>query len=114
MKPDIARYEKFLREGLDGSALYAALAEAEGDPVRKDIFLQLPQTEAAHAQVWREKLRAAGIDAGRYAPSVRTRIMARMARRFGPRFVLPAIAATEFADREKYSGQADASALSSD
>ncbi len=42
------------------------------------------------------------------------RILARLAQRFGPRFVLPAIAAAESADRDKYSGQADASALSSE
>ena len=41
-------------------------------------------------------------------------MLARLAQRFGPRFVLPAIAAAEFADRDKYSGQADASALSSE
>jgi VIT1/CCC1 family predicted Fe2+/Mn2+ transporter len=38
----------------------------------------------------------------------------RLARRVGPRFVLPAIAAGEFADRNKYAGQPDATALSSD
>jgi len=63
MKPDIARYEKNLREELDGSALYAALAAAEVDPTRKDLFLQLSQAEAGHAQLWREKLTAAGVDA---------------------------------------------------
>src|SRR6202051_2315395 len=113
MRPDTARYEKNLREELDGSALYAALAAAEADPTRKDLFLQLSQAEAGHAQLWREKLTAAGVDAERFTPSLRARILARLARRFGPRFVLPAIAATEFADRGKYSGQADASALSS-
>jgi VIT1/CCC1 family predicted Fe2+/Mn2+ transporter len=114
MRPEIARYEKNLREELDGSALYAALAEAEVDSVRKDLFRQLSQAEAGHAQLWREKLAAAGVDAERFTPSLRARILARLARRFGPRFVLPAIAATEFADRDKYSGQADASALSSE
>src|ERR1700694_1312725 len=114
MRPEIARYERNLREELDGSALYAALAAAELDPIRKDLFLQLSQAEAAHAQLWREKLTAAGVDAEGFAPSFRTRILARLAQRLGPRFVLPAIAAAEFADRNKYSGQADASALSSD
>ena len=37
--------------------------------------------------------------------SFRTRVLARLAQRFGPRFVLPAIAATEFADRDKYAHQ---------
>lgn len=114
MKRDIARYERNLREELDGSALYAALAAAEVDPIRKDLFLQLSQAEAGHAQLWREKLSAAGVDAERFNPSFRTRIVARLAQRFGPRFVLPAIAAAEFADRNKYSGQPDASALSSE
>src|SRR5260370_39277865 len=114
MRPDIARYEKNLREELDGSALYAALAAAEVDPIRKDLFLQLSQAEAGHAQLWREKLSAAGVDVERFTPSFSTRIVARLAQRFGPRFVLPAIAAAEFADRNKYSGQSDASALSAE
>ena len=50
MRPDIARYEKNLREELDGSALYAALAAAEVDPVRKDLFRQLSQAEAGHGR----------------------------------------------------------------
>ena len=63
MRPDIARYEKNLKEELDGAALYAALAAAEVDPIRKDLFLQLSQAEAGHAQLWRDKLNAAGVDA---------------------------------------------------
>src|SRR5205807_4728700 len=111
---EIARYRTNLQDELDGAAVYAALAAAEADPVRKDLFLQLSQAEAEHAKVWKEKLAAAGIQDVRYAPSLRMRLLARLALRFGPRFVLPAIAATEFADRNKYSGQADAAALSSE
>src|ERR1700694_4989757 len=114
MRPEIARYERNLREELNGSALYAALAAAERDPIRKDLFLQLSQAEATHARLWREKLAEAGIDTEKFTPSFRTRVLGRLARRFGPGFVLPAIAAAEFADRNKYSGQADASALSSE
>src|SRR5882762_7192039 len=111
---EIGRYRTNLQDEIDGAALYAALAAAEADPVRKDLFLQLSQAEAEHAKLWKEKLAAAGIQDVRYAPSLRTRLLARLARRFGPRFVLPAIAAAEFADRNKYSGQADAAALSSE
>jgi VIT1/CCC1 family predicted Fe2+/Mn2+ transporter len=98
----------------NGSALYTALAEAERDPVRKDLFLQLAQAEATHAQFWRDKLHAVGVTEDTFAPDFRTRLLARLAKRFGPRFVLPTIAAAEFADRDKYSGQADALALSAD
>ncbi|HYA20982.1 MAG TPA: VIT1/CCC1 transporter family protein [Burkholderiales bacterium] len=111
---DIRRYQNNLRDELDGAALYAAMAEAESDPVRKDLFVQLSQAEAEHAKFWKEKLGAAGIHEFQYAPTLRTRLLARLARRFGPRFVLPTIAAAEFADRNKYANQADAAALSSD
>jgi rubrerythrin len=60
MSLDTARYKKNLRDELDGSALYTALAVAETDPVRKDLFLQLSQAEAEHAKIWGAKLAAAG------------------------------------------------------
>ncbi len=40
---DIERYRTNLRDELDGAALYAALAAAENDPVRKDLYQQLSQ-----------------------------------------------------------------------
>ncbi|HMK14162.1 MAG TPA: VIT1/CCC1 transporter family protein [Burkholderiales bacterium] len=111
---DIQRYQNNLRDELDGAALYAALAAAESDPVRKDLFQQLSQAEADHAKFWKEKLDVAGIHNVRCAPTLKTRLLALLARRFGPKFVLPAIAAAEFADRNKYANQADATILSSD
>ena len=114
MNVDTKRYQDNLRDELNGSALYTALAEAEADPVRKDLFLQLAQAEATHAQFWRDKLRVGGMREEAFVPDFRTRLLARLARHFGPRFVLPTIAAAEFADRNKYSGQADAHALSAE
>jgi vacuolar iron transporter family protein len=111
---DIERYRRNLRDELDGSALYAALAAAESDPVRKDLFHQLSEAEGTHAEFWRKKLAAAGIHATATGPTLRTRILGALAKRFGPRFVLPAIAAAEFADRNKYAEQADAQILSSE
>ncbi|MBN1236852.1 MAG: VIT1/CCC1 transporter family protein [Gammaproteobacteria bacterium] len=113
-QPDIDRYAENLRDELDGSALYAALAAAEQDPVRKDLFMQLSRAEAEHAETWRAKLAEAGVDAEHFVPSFRTRVLARLAQRFGPRFVLPTVASTELADRDKYAGQADAAHLSSE
>ena len=111
---DIQRYRDNLQDELDGSALYTAIAAAERDPLRKDLFLQLAQAEARHAELWRGKLAAAGIEAGRYVPSLRTRLLAKLAGRFGPGFVMPTIAAAEFSDRNKYANQADALAISAE
>src|SRR5215469_11592643 len=111
---DIKRYRDNLRDELDGAALYTAIAAAEPDPLRKDLFLQLAQAEARHAELWRGKLAAAGIGDEPYVPGFRTRLLARLARRFGPAFVMPTIAAAEFSDRNKYAGQADAHAISAE
>ncbi len=111
---DIDRFRDNLRDELEGAELYKALAEAERDPVRKDLFTQLSHAEAEHANTWRAKLEAAGVREPKYKPSFRIRMLARLARRFGPRFVLPVVAANEFADRDKYAGQADAAHLSAD
>jgi VIT1/CCC1 family predicted Fe2+/Mn2+ transporter len=114
MTSDLQRYQDNLRDELNGAALYTALAEAESDPVRKDLFLQLAKAEGTHAQFWREKLAAAGVQPSSFAPDFRTRLLARLARRFGPRFVLPTVAAAEYADRNKYAAQPDAQALSAE
>jgi len=114
MNTDIKRYRDNLQDELNGAALYTALAEAERDPVRKDLFLQLAVAEATHAQFWRDKLSTAGLKEEAFVPSFRTRLLAKLAKRFGAPFVLPTIAAAEFADRNKYSAQADAHALSAD
>jgi VIT1/CCC1 family predicted Fe2+/Mn2+ transporter len=114
MNSDIQRYRDNLRDELNGAELYTAIADAETDPVRKDLFLQLAQAESKHAQFWRDKLVAAGVAEPPHVPDFRTRLLARLARRFGPRFVLPTVAAAEFADRNKYAGQSDAQALSAE
>src|ERR1700726_2724769 len=114
MSSDIKGYRDNLRGELNGAALYAALAAAESDPIRKDLFLQLAQAESNHAQLWRDKLGAAGVRDERFVPDFRPRLPARLARRFGPRFVLPTVAAAEFADRNKYAVQIDPHAISAE
>lgn len=111
---DLKRYRANLRDELDGAALYTAIAEAERDSVRKDLFLQLAQAEAKHAELWRRKLIAAGVKQVDYIPSLRTRLLSRLARHFGPGFVMPTIAAAEFSDRNKYARQPDAQAISAE
>jgi VIT1/CCC1 family predicted Fe2+/Mn2+ transporter len=111
---DIERFRRNLRDELDGAALYAALARAERDATQQDLFLQLSQAEAEHAEHWREKLAAAGVVGIEHTPALRVRLIGRLARWFGPRFVLPVVAVAEYADRDKYVSQADAAALSAE
>lgn len=116
MKPanDIERFRANLIDELNGAALYNALAAAEHDANRRDIFLQLAEAESRHARFWRDKLTAAGVTDVSFAPTLRTRLLSALARRFGPRFVLPTVAAAEFADRGKYLSQPDALPISAE
>lgn len=113
-KADIERYRSNLRAELDGAALYRAIAESERDAGRRGVLLELARAETGHAAHWRDRLRAAGAPEPRFAPSLRTRLLAALARRFGPGFVMPSLAASEYADRDKYARQPDAAALSGD
>ncbi len=116
MKPanDIERFRANLIDELNGAALYNALAAAEPEASRRDIFLQLAEAESRHARFWRDKLTAAGVTDVPFAPTLRTRVLSALARRFGPRFVLPTVAAAEFNDRGKYLSQPDALAISAE
>jgi VIT1/CCC1 family predicted Fe2+/Mn2+ transporter len=111
---DIKRYQDNLRDELEGAQLYTQIAAAERDPLRRDLFLQLAQAEERHAALWREKLAAAGLKEQQYVPSLRTRLLGKLAQRFGPGFVMPTIAAAEFSDRDKYASQPDAHAISAE
>lgn len=116
MKPanDIERFRVNLIDELNGAALYNALAAAERDANRRDIFLQLAEAESRHARFWRDKLTAAGVTDVPFEPTLRTRLLGALARRFGPRFVLPTVAAAEFNDRGKYLNQPDALPISAE
>jgi hypothetical protein len=73
---DADRYAANLRDELDGAALYAALATAEHDPLRGDLFKQLAHGESSHAQLWRDKLLAAGITLLSGRPAILARAVA--------------------------------------
>ncbi len=110
----IKRYRENLQDEVDGAALYAGLAKQEKDPTRKDLYRQLSEAEAEHAAIWRNKLRDEGIVDLKETPSIRTHLLVWLAERFGPAFVLPTIAISESADRNKYAHQPDALSLSAE
>jgi hypothetical protein len=105
----LARYRTNLQSEVDGAAVYAALAESEADPKRAEVFRRLASVEQAHGDFWRKRIGAKG---ARFAsaPSVRARVLAWLARRFGPSFVLPTLAAGETRDSAAYDSQLEARA----
>lgn len=99
---DLERYKKSRQDEIDSAAQYHAMAEGEPRPGIADVYRRLAAVEEKHAAFWEERLRAAGVDPGARRPSFRARVLARLARRFGAKVVLPTVAAGEYAQRNGY------------
>jgi len=95
----------------DSATVYEALASLEGNPHLSRLFRKLAVAELEHSAYWQERLKALGQVVPAYNPSLRTRILVELARRFGLAFVIPSITARELADRDRYANQGDASSV---
>ncbi len=106
---DAPRYRANLQGEIDGAAVYSALAESEQNPEMAEVFRRLAAVEQAHASFWRKRLAAVGGSFSR-SPTLRARVLAWLARRFGPSFVLPTLAASEMRGSAAYDNQPEARA----
>ncbi|MGE0668030.1 MAG: VIT1/CCC1 transporter family protein [Sphingomonadales bacterium] len=108
---DSKRYAANLQGEVDGAAVYKALADNEQNPQLAELYRRLGSIEEAHAEFWRGQLKRVG---GRtdIAPSTRARALSWLARRFGPTFVAPTIAAGEARDQGMYDDQPETSGTS--
>lgn len=85
-RPDnktIKVWKHHLQDEIDASFLYGVFAELEPDPKRKDILSGLAEVEGKHVARWHEMLDTYNITAKKQHPTVKARLMAWYARRFG-------------------------------
>ena len=95
-------FEEMWADELESAALYRALAAAS-EGRRKLVLSRLAEAEERHAAHWETLLRNAGVSVLRpRRPSLRTRLLGAMARRFGAEAVLPLVLRLEAADAAKY------------
>jgi len=107
-KEAIKRYRDNFATEIDGIAVYRMLAELEEAPARRKIFEELAEVEEHHADVWRQKLRDAGVEPGERGPSIKARMIGVGARVFGVRSVLPIVRSMEAGAFVAYMGQDEA------
>ncbi len=88
--------------------MYRALADLESDPHLSELYQRLAATEERHAQLWADKLEAAGTPRGKTRPTRRARILIWLAGRFGPSMLVSTLAAQEQAGQFMYDDQAEA------
>jgi VIT1/CCC1 family predicted Fe2+/Mn2+ transporter len=98
------RYTANLQGEVDSASLYRTLSQTEKNPELAQVYARLGAVEEAHAEFWKRKIGAIG----QRVPSLRTRGLAWLARRFGPAFVLPSINTLEQLDSGTYDRQPEA------
>ncbi len=78
-----------LADEADAAFLYRELARSERDPGRAEVYRRLAAVEDRHVEAWRGLLAEHGYPVAVPAPSGGARFRAWLARRFGPRHLLP-------------------------
>jgi vacuolar iron transporter family protein len=81
---DRRRFVNNLQAELDGVALYRALAQLEAGTELATVYTRMAEVEERHANIWRTRLREAGVTTVPTEPGWRTRVLIALARRFGP------------------------------
>ncbi len=102
---DVRRWRANRQDEIDSAALYRAVADVEPEPQLAELYRRLAATEDEHADFWEQRLRTAGEAPGPRRPGWRSRVMARLARRFGAQFILPTLTGLERADSRGYDAQ---------
>ncbi|MBI2165244.1 MAG: VIT1/CCC1 transporter family protein [Chloroflexi bacterium] len=107
-------YREYLKGELAAAALYNALAQAEKDPERANIFRHLVQAELRHASRWAEKL---GLDPAAVHPSTtspKLLLVKWAARMLGTARITPLLLRGEARDISTYSADPEARDLVKD
>ena len=107
-RSDIARFRTNRQEEIDSASIYAAIAKLEPNEKLAEVYRRLAASEEAHIAFWEGKLRDAGARVPTRRPSVRSRAIVWLSRRFGTQSVIPMLAMKEQAGRSDYDGQPDA------
>ena len=108
---DIERYKTNYLKEQEGIALYRALAKAEKDSGRAEIFEKLAAAEEHHASRWARLLEESGVEVPKYLPSLRVKVLGWVSRNLGTQHVLPIVSGFETSDQGSYVGQAEATGL---
>src|SRR5207237_8723975 len=90
----------------DAAFLYRALARVEEDQEHRDLFDRLAVVEDQQVARWETLFAQAQRPLPSYATSRRTRLLAWVAKQFGPSSVLPLILAEEGREVQAYLGLA--------
>ena len=99
-------WDEHYRDERDAAFLYRALAAVEPTRERRELFEKLAIVEDRHAERWRQLFAESGRPLPAYTTASRTRLLAWIAKRFGPSVILPMMLAEEGREVQAYLGMA--------
>ncbi len=105
IRPDrktIKVWKSHLQDEVDAGFLYSVFAGLESDPKRKDILSGLAGVENRHVIRWREMLATYDIKVKKQRPTLKARLMAWYAHRFGSEFPLSQMLGEEAGEVKDY------------
>jgi VIT1/CCC1 family predicted Fe2+/Mn2+ transporter len=113
-KLSIEKYLDFWTDERNSAYLYQVLAEKDADPRLAEVYRRMAAVEIRHAEKWEKDILAAGGQVPDFVPERRTRLLAWLARRFGPEWVLPTMQNMEKDGASGYSRQSNAASMVAD
>lgn len=105
VKKERTRYRANWQDEIDSVFLYRALSRIEKNPDLSRVYSNIADVEEKHARFWEAKMRESGVAIPAAKPTARSRTLAFLAARFGPRFILPTIQTLEQSGRDSYDTQ---------
>jgi vacuolar iron transporter family protein len=85
----LSTWRQHWRDEADAAFLYRMLADAEPNLRRKNLYRRFVEVEERHTILWEQLLEEGGVTVGKLQPSLRARLLAWVARRFGTSVLLP-------------------------
>lgn len=104
-QPDVARFRANWQDETDSASLYQRLSDSERDPRLAEVYRRMAAIEARHADFWRDRLKAAGVEVSTPRPGWRSRTLAWLGGRFGAQLVVPTLEGMERAAKGRYDGE---------
>src|SRR4051812_15181776 len=103
---DLKRYRENWENEVNGMMLYSAMADAEKKPKHAELYRRLAAIEGKHVKFWEGKLDPKELKS--LNPTLRTRVLMRLAHWFGPNLLLPIVASSERENKSTYDAQPEA------
>lgn len=107
----LRRLLEYWQDEKNSSLLYQVISEIEPNLKMAEFYRKLSATEQRHAEAWESKITELGYQVPTFRPSWRTKVLIKLAQRFGVSMVLPSLSSFEDLNSHGYANQPGATGM---